>query len=187
MDSDDPITQWLADLQSDERAAAEKLWQRYWRRVAGMARKVLGARAGGGADEDDVAQSVFRTFFLRAQDGQFPQLEDRQDLWNLLVTITIRKAIKTKRRQLRQAPAVDNLHLIGEELSEPPGPDVAIILQDEINRLVGMLDETSQKVTGLLMEGYSNKDAADACGVSIATIERKRKLIRETWRRELVK
>lgn len=185
MGDDDPVTQWLADLKADERAAAELLWQRYWRRVAGLARKILSAGRAGGADEEDVAQSVFRSFFVRARDGRFPRLEDRQDLWKLLATITIRKALKQKRRQARQPAAVEEIDSISSELARAPGHEVVAVLKDEVQRLLSLLDEGSQRVAGCLLEGQTNQEISEACGVSLSTVERKRKLIRETWLREM--
>jgi DNA-directed RNA polymerase specialized sigma24 family protein len=59
------------------------------------------------------------------------------------------------------------------------------VLKDEVERLMGLLDEGSQRVVGCLLEGQTDKETAKACGVSVSTVERKRKLIRETWRREM--
>jgi RNA polymerase sigma factor (sigma-70 family) len=183
MGDDDPVTQWLADLKSDERAAAELLWQRYWRRVAGLARRFLFAGHASGAE--DVAQSVFLSFFVRVRDGRFPRLEDRQDLWKLLATITIRKALRQKRRQARQPAAVEEIDSISRELARAPRHEVVAVLKDEVERLLRLLDEGSQRVVGCLLEGQTNQETAKACGVSVSTVERKRKLIRETWLRQM--
>jgi RNA polymerase sigma factor (sigma-70 family) len=179
----DSVTQWLVNLHHDERTAAEQLWQRYWNRVAGMARTILSAYPRGAADEQDVAQSVIRTFFRRVRDGRFPRLENRRDLWNLLVTITIRKALKQRRRQSRQALTGTDAEFIQQALSREPEPDIASMLRDEVQHLVGLLDEPMQRVAALLLEGCTNEEAAARCGVSLATIERRRQLIRKTWRR----
>ena len=45
------------------------------------------------ADEEDVALSAFDSFCRGAQRGRFPQLDDRDNLWRLLVVITSRKAV----------------------------------------------------------------------------------------------
>ena len=49
-----------------------------------------------------MALSAFQSFCERAGRGQFPQLDDRDDLWRLLATITVRKALDTMRHQTRQ-------------------------------------------------------------------------------------
>ena len=42
-------------------------------------------------DADDIVQSVFRTFFRRAQAGEF-RIDSSAQLWQLLVRITVLKA-----------------------------------------------------------------------------------------------
>src|SRR5262249_58072277 len=51
------------------------------------------------ADESDVVQSSFDSFFRAAEQGRFPRLTDRNDLWRLLVVITARKAIDLVQRE----------------------------------------------------------------------------------------
>lgn len=181
MSDDDPVTQWITGLTTDDRHSAEKLWQRYCRRVAAIAKRILGSGSRGGADENDVAQSAFRSFFLRAKRGQFPQLEDRDDLWKLLATITIRKAIRRRQKNSRQPSAGE---FLAEQIAAKDSHEMSVETQEEVARLVGLLDEKAQRVAGLLLEGRTTQEIADAIGASVATIERKRKLIRETWRRE---
>jgi RNA polymerase sigma factor (sigma-70 family) len=183
MANDAPVSRWLAGVKQGDPLAAEQLWQAYWRRVAGMARKIL-ARGRGGNSED-VAQSAFRSFFVRARDGRFPRLEDRHDLWNLLAVITVRKAIKHNRRQSQQPSATAEIELVESQLAREPSPEHVVAMRDEIQRLMGLLDDTSRVILRSLLAGRTNQEAADECQVSLATIERKRKLIRETWRREL--
>jgi hypothetical protein len=88
------VTHWLSQLKAGDPAAAQKLWERYFRRLVGLARKKLQEAPRRAADEEDVALSAFATFCRRAEDGQFSQLSDRDGLWRLLVVITARKAIR---------------------------------------------------------------------------------------------
>jgi hypothetical protein len=43
------------------------------------------------ADEEDVALSAFDNFCRAAEHGRFPDLADRDDLWQLLLVLTDRK------------------------------------------------------------------------------------------------
>ena len=52
-------------------------------------------------DEEDVVLSAFNSFCARAKQGKFRQLEDSEDLWQLLVVITQRKAINRYKRATR--------------------------------------------------------------------------------------
>src|SRR5262245_50831550 len=93
MSPDEGVTQWVERLKAGDRAVVQPLWQRYYRGLVGLARKKLGGLPRRVADEEDVALSVFDSFVRGAEKGRFPRLEDREDLWQLLVMITSRKAI----------------------------------------------------------------------------------------------
>ena len=45
--------------------------------------------------------SAFDSFCRRAERGQFPRLEDREDLWQVLFVLTVRKAIDHARHESR--------------------------------------------------------------------------------------
>ena len=85
-------------------AAAQPLWERYFQRLVRLARQKLrrGHRSGADADAEDAALSVFDSFCDSAARGRFPQLDDRDDLWRLLVTITTYKVTDHARRHGRQ-------------------------------------------------------------------------------------
>jgi len=103
------ITVWIHRLQAGDPHAAQQLWERYFRRLVGLARQKLRGIRRGAADEEDVALSALDSFCRAAAQGRFPDLHDRQGLWPLLVAITARKAIKLiqhERRQKRGGGAV---------------------------------------------------------------------------------
>ena len=54
------------------------------------------------ADEEDAALDAFNSFLAGVVRGRFPQLNDRDDLWRLLVVLTVRKAIGQRRDLTRQ-------------------------------------------------------------------------------------
>src|SRR6516164_6398408 len=86
------VTPWIDRLKAGDPDAAQKLWERYFRRLLGLARRKLGAAPRRAADEEDVALSAFDSFCRAAEQGRFPRLSDRSDLWQLLVLLTARKA-----------------------------------------------------------------------------------------------
>jgi hypothetical protein len=53
-------------------------------------------------DEEDAALSPFDSFCRRAQAGQLPHIEDRDDLWKTLFVLTARKSVNLMRVELRQ-------------------------------------------------------------------------------------
>ncbi len=92
--SDGSVTYFFNQLRVGDPAGADQLWRRYSPRLLGLARKTLGNRGHAGFDPDDVVQSAFISFWKRASEGQFARDIDRDDLWNLLGVITVRKARK---------------------------------------------------------------------------------------------
>jgi hypothetical protein len=97
------VTRWIGDLKSGGAAAARQLVEGYFDSLVRLARKKLGAWAGGAAeDEEDAALSAVGSFCRRAAQGRFPRLDDRDNLWRLLVVITVRKAFDQIQRQKAQ-------------------------------------------------------------------------------------
>src|SRR5262245_19225927 len=96
------VTLWLQQLQAGDPAAAQPLWERYFARLVHLARgKLRGARPRA-ADEEDVALSAFDSFCRGVANNRFPQLNDRNNLWGLLFTLTERKAIDLAQHEGRQ-------------------------------------------------------------------------------------
>src|SRR5438067_6883003 len=101
MPSGESVSHWIGQLQAGDHAAAQKLWERYFQRLVGLARKKLQGQPRRAADEEDVALSAFASFCRGAEAGRFPRLTDRDDLWRLLVTMTERKAFNLVRDEHR--------------------------------------------------------------------------------------
>ncbi len=195
------VTQWIDALKAGDPDAAQKLWERYFRRLVGLARQKLRAAPRRAADEEDVALSAFASFCRRAEQGCFPRLHDRLDLWQLLVLLTARKAsdlAQHERRQKRGGGAVlDEAALPGpgdsssqetalEQIEAPePTPAFAAQVAEECRRLLERLDGPELRYIALRkMEGYSNKEIAAQLGCGLRTVERRLRLIRSIWEKE---
>src|SRR5712692_10097078 len=164
------ITCWIDLLKAGDPAAAQKLWERCFERLVALARKKLRGIPRRAADEEDVALSALDSFCRGAKRGRYPQLADRDDLWQLLVLITARKAIDLvhyERRQKRGGGAVrgESALLKGEGSSATAGmeqvadaeptPEFAAQMAEECERLLGMLTKPDLRSIALWkMEGY---------------------------------
>jgi len=91
MSPQESVSHWLEGLKGGEERAAAELWERYCDRLTRLARKKLGNMPRRVADEEDIAQSAFKSLCLGARKGRFPALADRDSLWKLLVFITAQK------------------------------------------------------------------------------------------------
>src|SRR6476620_3150858 len=124
MHDNETVSQWLDQLKVGDEHAVEELWERYQCRQMGLARKLLRDAPLGAADEEDVALSAFHSFCSRAADGKFPQLDDRDDLWKILATITIRKASRLAQRERRRKRA-DARPSMDDFSDDCPSPEMA--------------------------------------------------------------
>ena len=84
----DDTVQWLHRFTAGDEAAVKALWDRYHERLMQLARQRLGQRHRRSADEEDVTLSAFKSYCLGAAAGIL-DLEDRQSVWKLLVTLTL--------------------------------------------------------------------------------------------------
>jgi DNA-directed RNA polymerase specialized sigma24 family protein len=182
------ITHWTDDLKGGEDSAAERLWGRYFDRLARLARERLRAVPRTVADEEDIALSAFDSFFTRVERGRFPQLEDRDDLRGILVTIAKREAADHAQRLNRQKRGggriLDEAALAGP-VGEGPGIDAfagAEPTTEEVRRLFGLLPDEPLRVIALLkMEGHTNDEIASRLDCALRSVERKLECIRNLW------
>jgi RNA polymerase sigma factor (sigma-70 family) len=197
MPSTGSVTNWIALLKEGNRDAAQELWQRYHQRLLALARKRLVGARKRSADESDVMQSVWDSFFRAAEQGRFPRLTDRNDLWRLLVVITARKAIDLvkRERQLNQGGgklAGESALLLGlgEDaeagielvVGKEPTPEFANQVAEECQRLLDQLpDEQLRTIAVWKMEGYTNEEIGRKIECAVATVERRLKVIRKLW------
>jgi RNA polymerase sigma factor (sigma-70 family) len=197
--SEHSITILVEKLKSDNRAeserAATELWTRYSARLLGLARQKLSPRIRRREDENDVLQSMYKSFCLRQKQGMF-DLNDRNDLWKVLVAITENKALNVaakntrQRRDVRREPAPGGSEddsdgqkkdaLLGVPAPQPT-PQQAAVLVDEFERRVGSLNDQLRQVALWKLSGCSNQEIAEKLGWVERTVERKLELIRKQW------
>jgi DNA-directed RNA polymerase specialized sigma24 family protein len=176
------VTHWLDQLKAGNTKAAQHLWERYFERLVLFAHARLRNTPRALADEEDVALSAFDTFCRGVAAGRFPKLEDRDDLWKILVVLTARKvsALRDREKALKRSPpegvvAVDWEEVIGSE----PTPDFAAEVAEEYQRLLDRLgDATLRLVAQRKMEGCTNEEIARELSCAPRTVERKLRVIR---------
>ncbi len=177
----------LQQLREGGMAAAAELWRRYFGRLVALARTKLHDAPRRAADEEDVALSAFDSFCRHAEAGRFPDLDDRDGLWALLVVLTARKAARLRRNETRLKRGggviADELR---EAISREPGPETAAIAAEEHRRLMEALgDDGLRRVAQLRLEGHAVEEIAALAGFAPRSIKRKLALIREAWAKEL--
>src|SRR5258708_6666093 len=87
---DEPSVELLAKYREGDEQAATELFRRYLSRLTVLARARIAPKIARRFDAEDVVLSAYRSFFVRARNGQF-SLAHSGDLWRLLVGIVLKK------------------------------------------------------------------------------------------------
>jgi DNA-directed RNA polymerase specialized sigma24 family protein len=195
MQFESSISRCIARLKSGDEEAFEPIWRRYYRRLVGLVHRKLLGKARRIVDGEDIALSAFESFARGVKRGHFPELRDRDDLWRLILTIAERKAFdrnaecfRLKRggkegRQLTLSGCERDGKLPAGKVANrlEPTPEEAAITAETMSMLLKMLDPEMQRLALGKLEGFTNRELANELSCSLATVERKLKLIRKVW------
>jgi RNA polymerase sigma factor (sigma-70 family) len=178
---------------SDE--AARQVFERYLPRLLTLARRHLDRRIRVLQDEEDVVQSMGRSFFSRLRRGDF-DLADRDALWALLVTITLNKArnaadrhfaAKRDVRRVQPFPRSDDspsdapYQAFVPEADEPTPVEADALNEALEYRLRDLPEPDLRQVALMKLEGHTNHEIAEALQCGERSVERKLNLIRKRW------
>ena len=186
--SEDPtgtVTHFFHRLRAGDESAAQGLWQHFYPRLVALAWKALAGRPKRTADAEDAAISAFTSLWKHADN--FSVVLNRDDLWKLLATITVRKAIKQARHELAEKRGGGRV--VGESaLTRPDGSPLPL---DEaagelpaqefdlhLAELLDTLDPKLRSIAVFRLLGHSNRDIAATLGCTERSVERKLQIIR---------
>jgi RNA polymerase sigma factor (sigma-70 family) len=181
------ITRLIRAAQEGRTSAVGPLLAAYFERLVRLARQRLQGLPGLTNYEEDVALRAFHSVYQRVRDPGRPLLlEDRDDLWRLLATRTISRAIDLIRRHRpREIPGEDAVEQL---LTREPTPEEVAEMTDECHHLLDLLDEPDLRQIALWkVEGYTHEEIADRLNCVPRTVARKVYRIRLRWKQELAK
>jgi RNA polymerase sigma-70 factor (ECF subfamily) len=168
------------------------VFERFSRRLIGLARGHLDARLQHKVDPEDVVQSAYKSLLLRYGDGALAA-EGWEGLWGLLTMITVRKCAdrarfhKAARRDLRRetAPrAADDGPAWLEAIGREPTPDQAVVLAETIEGLLGRLDAEERTMVELSLQGFSTQEISEQTGRAERSVRRLRERVRKYLERQ---
>jgi RNA polymerase sigma factor (sigma-70 family) len=201
MHPDESVTQWITALRQGNEEAARQLWMRYFEKLAALARRRFHASPGRVADEEDIALSVFQYLCEGAKRGDLDELNDRDQLWRLLVTVTTHKVIDQRRQSNAQKRGGGKVR--GESvffgmgnnssaqgfdrvIGETSEPDFLAQVAEQHDRLLDQLqDESLRRIVLWKVEGMNNEQIAASLDITSRSVRRKVERIREIWQEEL--
>ena len=166
--------------QGDEQAAAD-IFDRYVNRLIALARSKLGDRLRRRVDAEDVVQSVYRSFFRRAAEGAY-QLDEGDNLWRLLATITVNKLRKRHRHHTAQKRSIDEEISVGGSsgawqisplvVAHDPTSDEAVALIDELQFVLERLEPVHREIVELRLNGHDLAEISEQTSRTERTVRR---------------
>jgi RNA polymerase sigma factor (sigma-70 family) len=179
------VTRLIHAVQEDRASAVGPLLAVYFDRLVQLARRRLQDLPGMANYDEDLALRSFYSVYRRVRDLERPlQLTGRDDLWRLLATRTISRAIDLIRRH--RPGEVPGDYDPAQLLTREPTPEEAAATADECRRLLDLLDEPELRQIALWkVEGYTNEEIAARLDCVPRTVERKVRRIRLLWKHEL--
>ncbi len=200
VESGHSVSQYLSGLRTGDSKATQKIWERYFKRLIQLADRKLRSSPRGSMDEDDVVQQVFAEFFAQVQQGRFPKLDDRHDLWQILAMMVGRRSKDQIRKQstlraganrvvnesaFQDANGSFKANVLTSIPSRDPSPAEAMEFVEALSGRLRMLsDKTLRKIAMLKLQGYSNREIAKKMRSSLRSVERTLSRIRSMWQTE---
>ncbi len=170
----------LVDLwRAGDQHAAKQLYDAYVERLVALARRRISQRMAGRVDPEDVVQSVFRTFFHRAKEGQF-RLDEQDDLCKLLMRITVHKTLrkvayhKAAKRDLgmEMGHGHEPQEQLQSLLDREPTPEEAVTFLDQLEHFLGDLKPQERQIVEMRLQGCSNDEISEKLGIIDRKIRR---------------
>lgn len=187
MSHDGSVTTWIHALSGGNNDVAQNLWERYFQRMVELARNKLRAGTSRAADEEDVALSAFHSFCQAATERRFPRLANRDDLWQVLVVLTARKALDQRKYDSRKKRSDTSTRPLDDAaldsiIGTDPDPAFAAMVADEFRALLDRLADAELKQIAIRkLEGFGNEEIAAHLNCTVRTVGRRLALIRDLW------
>jgi DNA-directed RNA polymerase specialized sigma24 family protein len=191
------VSQLIDALQKEDVSVAQTaLWRRYYTELVRRVSQRLGRQFRRAADEEDVALSTMDSFLCGMREGRFPDLRNRKELWNLLLTIADRKVIKHRKREKsakRGGGTVVSMTCLATDVADgavqfdpidagPTEEELAIVVAEMTE---GLGDRVLRLIAVRRLQGFTDQEIAAELGVTERTVIRKRRRIQAIWQREL--
>ena len=189
------VSAWVKNLQDESKVdrAQYELLGRYYKRLSRIARAKLDGLPRRVADEEDAVVGAFHCFFEGVQEGRFPDLDDRSDLWNVLTTIAVRKVCRQIERetaakrgggQVRGESVFADQSGLGLENVARERSDDELRLEFEDtwrNYIDGLPSDELRRIIELRLVGFTNMEIANKLQIPLRTVQRRIQTTRSLW------
>ena len=169
------------------------MFERFSRRLIGLARAHLQGRLQHKVDPEDVVQSAYKSFLVRYGDGALAA-EGWEGLWGLLTLITIRKCADRARyyqtecrdlhREAGAARSPDSTAAWLEAAGREPTPDEGAVLAETVAELLQQLNGDERTIVELSLQGFSTQEISEQTGRAERSVRRLRERVRKHLERQ---
>jgi len=191
---------WIEGLNEGDQEVATEIFQQHLAVLKRLAKNRLPPGVRRLADEDDIANSVFKSFFKGIKNDRFPQLETDDDLWQILGMLVKNKVagqIRYLSRKKRGGGKVRGESIFTSQggdsmlggLNNLPSAqqtaDQAMQAQEEFDEMLAKLpDDQLREIAVLKLNSLTNREIASKLDISERSVERKLQRIRNRWEAE---
>jgi RNA polymerase sigma-70 factor, ECF subfamily len=203
MSSVGSLTRFVHELKSPDarirEEAARIIWERFSPKLKLLVRRHLDNRIFRREDEHDILQSMFASFYCGQSRGMATPAS-REELWKLLVRITMCKIVNAAHRHMadrrdyrRERPEgqadPDNSRfprwMLDHVDRSQPSPQERVAVVEEVDRLLGKLDDPLRQIVVWRIEGFTNEEISSMIGRTVRSVEYKLNLVRRLLEQEI--
>ncbi len=173
-------------LRSGSEDAATQLYQRYATRLLALARSQTGIDLAARVDAEDIVQSVFRTFFRRAHQGDY-NVPEGEELWKLFLVMGLNKIRKVGafHRAAKRSIQADAIVPLEQIVTATGDENSLTVLRMVIDEVLADLAPAHREIIHLRIEGHEVQEIAARLGRSKRSIERILQGFRETLSQQI--
>ncbi|RMF39537.1 MAG: hypothetical protein D6753_13600 [Planctomycetota bacterium] len=198
MDALGSVSQWVELVKTEDHSlAAQRLYERYVAALLRATRNLARGMPRSFIDEEDLVQEAFGHFFAGIRRQRFPRLNDRDDVWQILIMLAHRRAVEAcryLRAQRRTTARVEctagtnrcdgHSREIHSVVSRESSPYILAELADEVQfRLDQLNDPQLRRLALMKIHGHTHLEIAERLDCSVRTVERKIRVIKKIWSR----
>jgi RNA polymerase sigma-70 factor (ECF subfamily) len=166
-------------------------FERFTRRLIGLARGHLDVRLQHKIEPEDIVQSVYKSFLLRYGEKEIAE-KGLDGLWSLLTLLTLRKCAdrvrhyRADRRDVgREASSstADHSEPWREAIGREPTPEQAVLLAETVEQILQGLAPAERPVIELSLQGYSAQEVSQKLGRAERSVRRLRQRLKQQLER----
>ena len=156
--------------------AATELYLRYADRLKMLARAKASSQLQREVDAEDMIQSVFRTFFRRAADGQY-DIPEGDELWRLLLVIGLNKIRslatyhRAEKRDIQKTVIGEGAEAALHDHSDSDESALSV-LKLTIDEMLSLMPAEYREIVDFRIAGYGVAEIAQRSGRAKRSVER---------------